>query len=42
MVKSEIDKVQDEYLGVLFRLIKSLERYQQLHPRPVRGGSQEV
>lgn len=25
MVKSEIDKVQEEYLGVLFRIIKALE-----------------
>jgi hypothetical protein len=25
LIKSEIDKVQDEYLGVLYKIIKSLE-----------------
>lgn len=41
-VKSEVDKVRDEYLGVLYRIILALEEPDKMTPRPEIGGDRKA
>ena len=41
-IKSEIDKVRDEYLGVLYRIVVALEEPGRTPPTPERAGADDI